>query len=150
MHNICVFELFLPLLKKSFKGWRCNFTWSFGKVMCIKSLKMVFLARIIRQKLWIIYAFFDFFCSKIIFYQKNLNKTSIQWTPGSQIYLSSMKSFWSKWFLNKENQKKHKSCIIYAKFFLPQTPSSLICCTLPYQNFMWNLSLISLRFFEQR
>ena len=38
------------------------------------------------------------------------NKTSIQWTPGSQVYLNIKKKFFDqKWFLNK---KKHKSCMI--------------------------------------
>ena len=46
------------------------FIWSFSKVISIKSLKMVFLARIVRHKLCMVYAFFDFFCSKIIFDQK--------------------------------------------------------------------------------
>ena len=35
-----------------------------------KSMKMVFVERIIRHKLYMIYAFFDFFCAKIIFDQK--------------------------------------------------------------------------------
>ena len=41
------------------------------------------------------------------------NKTSIQWTPGSQINLSSKKIFWSKMIFEQKNQKMHKSCIIY-------------------------------------
>ena len=43
------------------------------------------------------------------------NKTNIQWTLGSQIYLSSQKKFvGQKLFLNKKNQKPHKLCIVYA------------------------------------
>ena len=64
------FFTFSTFAQKIFKGWGCNFTWSFGKVMCIKSLKMVFVARIIRQKLCIIYAFFDFFLFKNHFWPK--------------------------------------------------------------------------------
>ena len=37
---------------------------TFGKVMRSKSMKMVFVARIIRHKLCMIYAFFDFFVQK--------------------------------------------------------------------------------------
>ena len=64
MHNLCVFCTFSTFAQKIFKGWGCNFTWSFGKVMRIKSLKMVFVARIIRHKLCMIYAFLELFCSK--------------------------------------------------------------------------------------
>ena len=37
---------------------------SVGKVMYSKSMKMVFVARIIRHKLCMIYTFFDFFVQK--------------------------------------------------------------------------------------
>ena len=89
MHNLCVFCTFSTFAQKIFKGWGCNFTWSFGKVMRFKALKTVFVARIIRHKLCIIYAFFDFFCSKIIFDQKLF---SYCWDKfdylGSIVYLS--------------------------------------------------------------
>ena len=58
MHNLCVFCTFSTFAQKIFKGWGCNFTWSFGKVMRSKSMKVVFLERIIRHKLSMIYAFF--------------------------------------------------------------------------------------------
>ena len=65
MLNLCVLCTFSTFAHKVFKGWDCNFTWSFGKVMHIKSLKLVFVARII-------IAFCDFlfknhFRPKIIF-----------------------------------------------------------------------------------
>ena len=63
-HNLCVFCTFSAIAQNIFKGLGCNFTWSFGKVMRIKSLKMVFVARIIRHKLCMIYAFFDLFVQK--------------------------------------------------------------------------------------
>ena len=70
MHNLCLFYTFSTFAQKIFREWGCNFTWSFGKVIHSKSVKMVFVTSIIRHKLWIIYAFFDFFCSTIIFDQK--------------------------------------------------------------------------------
>ena len=43
----------------------------------------------------------------------NQNKTSIQWTPGSQVYLSKNKQKnWSKMIFEQKNKKVHKSCII--------------------------------------
>ena len=92
----CTFSAFA---QKIFKEWGCNFTWSFGKVMRFKSLKMVFVARIIRHKLCIIYAFFDFFCSKIIFDQKLFSYCLEKFDyPGSIVYLSCSalrnQSFW--------------------------------------------------------
>ena len=69
-----LFNFFYPCLKIS-KGWGCNFTWSFGKVRRIKSLKMVFVARIIRHKLCMIYAFFDYF------FQKTFLTKSYSFTP---------------------------------------------------------------------
>ena len=69
MHNSCVLHFFYLCSKNPLgRGW--NVTWSFGKVICSKSMKIVFLARIIRHKLCIIYAFFDFLCSKITFDHK--------------------------------------------------------------------------------
>ena len=85
MHNLCVFSTFSTFAQK---GWSCSFTCSFGKVMHIKSLKMVFVARIIRHELCMIYAFLDFFCSKIIFDQKNF--PSFWDYPGSIVYLSCL------------------------------------------------------------
>ena len=89
MHNLCVFCTFSTFSQTIFKGWGCNFTFRFSKVMCIKSLKMVFVARIVRHKLCMVYAFFDCFCSKIIFDQKLF---SYCWKKfdyqGSIVYLS--------------------------------------------------------------
>ena len=84
MHNLCVFCTFSTFTQKNVKGFL-----SFSKVMCIKSPKMMFGARIIRHKLCMIYAFSYFFCSKIIFDQKFF---SLCWDkldyPGSIVYLS--------------------------------------------------------------
>ena len=70
MHNLCVFCTFSTFVYKIFKGWGWNFTRTLDKVMHSKWMKMVFVAGIIRHKLCMIYALFDFFCSKIIFDQK--------------------------------------------------------------------------------
>ena len=77
------FAFFLPLLKK---GWGCNFTWIFGKVIHIKSLKMVFVAKIIRHKLCIINAFFDFFVKKIIFDKNYFLIAGINLTTWGPLY----------------------------------------------------------------
>ena len=51
------------------------------------------------------------------------NKTSIQWTPGSQIYLSSKKIILGqKWFLNKNKKKYTMDPGIY---FLMKTNKTL-------------------------
>ena len=46
-------------------------------------------------------------------YLSSKNKTSIQWTPGSQIYRSNRKIIFSKKQFLKMI-KKHKLCIIYS------------------------------------
>ena len=56
--RFCTFSTFAQKIYKR-SGW--NFTWSFRKVLCTYSTKMVFVARIIRPKLCIIYALFYFF-----------------------------------------------------------------------------------------
>ena len=89
MHNWCVFFTFSTVAQRIFKGWGCKFSWSFDKVVCSKSMKMVFMARIIRHKLCMIYAFFDFFCSKLIFDQKVFSYCWDKFDyPGSIVYLS--------------------------------------------------------------
>ena len=60
----CTFSTFA---QRIFKGWSCNFTWTFGKVVRSKSMKLVFTAIIIRHRLCIIYAFF---CTFSTFAQK--------------------------------------------------------------------------------
>ena len=80
----CTFSTFA---QKIFKGWSCNLTWRFGKVMRIKSLKIVFVARIIRHKLCMIYAIFDFFCSKIIFDQNYFLTAEITLTSRGPLYI---------------------------------------------------------------
>ena len=80
------FLLLVHLCSKIFKRSGCNFAWSFGKVMCIKSLKMVLVARTIRQKLCIFW-FFSFknhFWPKIIF----LPLRYYFYYPGSIVYLT--------------------------------------------------------------
>ena len=99
MHNSFVFCTFSTFAQKIRKGWGCNFTCSFGKVMRIKSLKMMFVAKVIRHELCMIYAFFDFFCSKIIFDQKLFSYCLEKFDyPGSIVYLSCSalrnQSFW--------------------------------------------------------
>ena len=89
MHNLCVFWGFSTFAQKVFKEWGCNFTWRIGKVMRSKSMKMVFVARIIRHKLCMICAFFYFFWSKIIFDQKLFSYCWDRFDyPGSILYLS--------------------------------------------------------------
>ena len=55
------FYTFSNFAQKIFKGWGCNFTWRFDKVMHSKSQKLVFVARIVRHKLRMIYAYLDYF-----------------------------------------------------------------------------------------
>ena len=103
MHNLCVFCTFSTFAQKIFKGWGWNFTRSFGKVMRSKSMKMVFVARMIRHKLCMIYAFFYFLCSKIIFDEKLISYCWDKFDyPWSIVYLSCS-SWWHitwKKFLN--------------------------------------------------
>ena len=74
--------------QKIFKGWGCNLTWSYDEVMRSKSMKKMFVARIIRHKSWMTYAFFTF-CSKIIFDQKLFVYFWDEfYYPGSIVYLS--------------------------------------------------------------
>ena len=100
MHNVCAFYTFSTFAQKIFRERDCSFTWSFGKVMCSKSTKMVCVISIIRHRLWIIYEFFDFFCSNIIFDQK---LSSCCWDkfdyPGSIVYLSCS-NFCTRWVPN--------------------------------------------------
>ena len=88
MHNLCVFCTFCTFAQKIFKGWGCNFTWRFGKVMRIKSLKMVFVARIITYELCMIYAFFYFFVQKSFWPKINFLLLREIWLAGSIVYLS--------------------------------------------------------------
>ena len=85
---------FFYLCSKIFKGPGWNLTSSFGKVICSKSMNMVFVASIIAHRLRMIYAFFYFFCSKIIFDQKLFPYCWEKYDfPGSIVYLSC---FWMK------------------------------------------------------
>ena len=88
MHDLCVFCTICTFAQKIFKGWGCYLKWSFGMVMRNKSLKMVFVARIMRHKLCMIHAFFV--CSKII--AKGQKLFSYCWDkfdyPGSIVCLS--------------------------------------------------------------
>ena len=93
MHYLCGFCTFSAFTQKIFKGWGCNFTWSFSKVMRIKSLKMVYVTSIISHSLimHVLCIFLICFCSKIIFDQ---NIFSLCWDkldyPGSIVYLSCL------------------------------------------------------------
>ena len=86
MHNLCVFYSFSTFAQKILKGCGWNFTWSFGKVMRIKSLKMVFVARIIRHKLCMIYAFFDFFVQKSFLTKNYFLTAEINLTTRGPLY----------------------------------------------------------------
>ena len=89
--RFCTFSTFAQNI---YKGWGCNFTWSFCKVMRSKSMKMVFVARIIRHKLCMIY---EFYCSKIIFDRKIIFiLLRWIWLPGVHCILVL---FWLKYFL---------------------------------------------------
>ena len=111
MHNLCVFCTFCTFAQKIFKGWGCNLTWSFGKVLHIKSLKMVLVARITRHKLCMIFAFFLFLCWKIIFDQKLF---SYRWDrfdyPGSIVYLSCFCWEHSSYYICKHSVEKSSAC----------------------------------------
>ena len=122
MRNLCIFALFLPMLK-NIKGW--NFTWTFGKVMRSKSMKMVFVIRIIRHKLCMIYAFFLFFCSKIIFDQKLFSYCWDEFNyPGSIVFLSCFRChcfqilsiFFPRWLVHRVHSS-HLKCVIFPNFF---------------------------------
>ena len=81
---------FSTFAQKIFREWSCNFTWSFGKVIRSKSVKMVFVTSIIRQ-IMIIYVFLDYFCSTIIFDQKLFSYHCDKFDyPGSIVYLSCL------------------------------------------------------------
>ena len=83
---------FLCLSSKILKECGCNFTWCFGKIMWIKSLKMVFVAKIIRHKLFMIYALFDFFLFKNHFWPKMYFLTAeINLTTWSPLYTCLVK-----------------------------------------------------------
>ena len=127
MHDLCVFCTFSTFAQKIFKEWGCNFTWSFGKVMRIKSLKMVFVARMIRHKLCIIYAFFDFFLFKNHFWPKTvfLLLRGI-WQPGVHcivvLLLCLLKPYLFSWYRGNVTQCLVKlvmsvecDCIIHRK-----------------------------------
>ena len=84
-----VLKSFFYLCSKNFEGWGWNFTWSFGKEMCSKSIKMVLVASVIRHKLCMIFAFFDFFCSKSFFDQISFSYCCYKSNYlGSIVYLS--------------------------------------------------------------
>ena len=105
--RFCTFSTFA---QKIFKGWDWNFTWSFGKVMRSKEVKMVFISRIIRHRLYMIYAFFDFFCSKIIFDKKLSSFCEDKFDYlGSIVYLSC--------FVLHLYTKKRKKSIYFRRLF---------------------------------
>ena len=107
MHNLCVFCTFSTFAQKIFKGWGCNFTWSFGKVMRSKSMKMVFVARIIRHKLCMIYAYFDFLVQKSFLTKNYFLIDEIDLTTQGPLYtclvqvffysISALRSFAEHW-----------------------------------------------------
>ena len=80
------FCTFSTSAQKVFKGWGCNFTWSFSKVMRIKSSKMMLVARIIRYKLCTIYAFFDSFVQKSFLTKNYLLIAEIDFTTRGPLY----------------------------------------------------------------
>ena len=96
--------------------------------LCIthsKSMKMEFVARIIRHELCMVYAFFDFFCSKIIFNQKSFpnscDKVDYLWSIVLFVLLSE---------INLRNPTKAKLHTMnlhepWQKETLDQTPNAL-------------------------
>ena len=108
MHNLCPFCTFSTFAQKFLKGWGCNFTSSFSKVMCIKSLKMVFVPRIVRHELCMIYASFDFFVRKSFFIKNYFLTADINLTSPGPFYQSHNFCYeiwnlhWSKHFKTKD------------------------------------------------
>ena len=102
--RFCTFSTFA---QRIFKGWGCNFTWSSCKVMRSKSMKMVFVARIIRNELCMIYALFD--CKTTLrwpWYQV----LHFTWSFGRLMHIKSLKLvFVARIF-------RHRLCMIYAYF----------------------------------
>ena len=86
MHNLCIFCTFYTFAQKFFKGWDWNFTWSLGKIMHSKSMKMVFVASIIRHKLCMIFTFFDCFVPKSFLTKNYFLIAEINWTPPGPLY----------------------------------------------------------------
>ena len=131
MHNLCVFCIFSIFAQKIIKGRGWNFTWSFDKVMRSKSIRMVFVASIVRHKLCMSYAFFIFFCSKIIFDQKLF---SYCWNrfdyPVSIVYLSCC----------FQNCKFHKQVKISYKPFKYKCPFSIFLGLCP-SNHWYNVKM---------
>ena len=133
MHDLCVFCTFSTIAQEIFKGWGCNFTWCFGKVMRSKAMKMVFVARIIRHKLYMIYAFFDFLCSKIILTKNYFHTAEINLTTRGPLYTCLVLFFCSKIIFD---QKLFSYC--WDKFDYPGSIVYLSCLTLSFfRHFLW-------------
>ena len=100
------FLTFSTFAQRNFKGWGCNFTWRFGKVMHSNSMNMVFVGRIIRHKLCMIYAFlhFSYLCLKI-FRERGCSFT---WSFGKVMRSKSAKMVFVTSII------RHRLCIIYA------------------------------------
>ena len=86
MLNLCVFCTFSTFVQKIFEGWGWNFTRTFGKVICSKSIKMVFIASIISllimHDLCIFFLFKNHFWPKIIFPINPINPINFTtWGP---------------------------------------------------------------------
>ena len=93
--------------KHLFKGRGCNFTWSFGKVIHSKSMKIAFVARTIRHKSCMIYAFVYFFVQKSFLDHRLFSYCWDKFDyPGSIVYFSivigqthNIKKFSCIWFI---------------------------------------------------
>ena len=109
---------FLCLSSKILKECGCNFTWCFGKIMWIKSLKMVFVAKIIRHKLCMIYALF------VPLLKKSFKGWGciLTWSFCKVIRIKSQKMVFVERII------RHKLCMIYAFFDFFVQKSFLYTC----------------------
>ena len=91
---------FITLAQKIFRKRGCNFTWSFRKVMCSKSVWIVYVTSIMRGISYTWFMRLFIFCSKIIFDQKLFFYYCDKFDyPGSMVYSSY---FVTKSFLTKD------------------------------------------------
>ena len=80
------FCTFFTFAQKIFKERGLNFTWCFLKVICTKSMKIVFVASMIRNRLCMIYVFFYYFCPKSFFTENYFLIAAINLTTRGPLY----------------------------------------------------------------
>ena len=103
--RFCTFSAFA---QKIFKGWVWNLTWSFGKVICSKSMKMMFMASIIRYKLCMIYAFLYFFVQRSFLTKNYFLIAAINLTTRGQLYTCFYWNDQAESLLFHSNGRKHQ------------------------------------------